>query len=534
MRRVACCRPRLWKVSCTHNHEHSQSNQTSPPGCFLESGAKPTQMMKPNSKLKQLFRSATAAMLAAMALAAAVPGHAQFINGAFIKGANLAWLDGAYNTWLALDPTETGWGCAYNSAHMNQYLADMHNMGITVVRIWINEGDMGCTIDGSDNVTGVTSLCWANLDNCVQLAGNNGVKLYITLNNGRADWLNNPSQANAYKNNALIPLVQRYKGNGNIFAIDLMNEIDGVVGGSEGNYGSGPSWAQAQAYISNFAAAVHSADSGRKVSCSTGWHQWNNLSYFKGLGLDFYDFHYYGDTPSFPSAASLGMDKPIYIGECGQSTATWSDAIQSTCELDALNSAYNEGYAGVGIWDYEYPGSTDYLAMVNANGSNREVCSTIQNWQPPGGGGGGGAIANGTYEIVNLGSGQCLDVDAAGTANGTLIDQYPYGGNTWQQWTLTKQSGGWYQIIGVASGKSLDISNAGTINGTSVDLWPYSGNANQQFTITATSGGYYRITPGNATGSCVEVNGNSDADGALVQIWTYGAATGQQWKFVAE
>jgi len=307
------------------------------------------------------------------------------------------------------------------------------------------------------------------------------------------------------------------------------------VQGSEGNYTTtGATWAQAQSYIKTFAAAIHSADSSRRVSCSTGWHQWNNLSYFKGLGLDFYDFHNYQDTPSFPSAASLGMDKPIYIGECGQSTATWSDAIQSTCELDALNSAYNEGYAGVGIWDYEYPGSTDYLAMVNANGSNREVCSTIQNWQPPGGGGGGGAIANGTYEIVNLGSGQCLDVDAAGTANGTLIDQYPYGGNTWQQWTLTKQSGGWYQIIGVASGKSLDISNAGTINGTSVDLWPYSGNANQQFTITATSGGYYRITPGNATGSCVEVNGNSDADGALVQIWTYGAATGQQWKFVAE
>ena len=70
----------------------------------------------------------------------------------------------------------------------------------------------------------------------------------------------------------------------------------------------------------------------------------------------------------------------VYIGECGQGTAVWDDAIQSTCELDALNSARSGGYAGVGIWNYEYPGSSDYLAMVNTNGSWRAVCYTIQGW----------------------------------------------------------------------------------------------------------------------------------------------------------
>jgi hypothetical protein len=74
------------------------------------------------------------------------------------------------------------------------------------------------------------------------------------------------------------------------------------------------------------------------------------------------------------------MDKPIYIGECGQGTQSWNDAIQSTCELDALNSARSGGYAGVGIWNYEYPGSSDYLAMVNTNGTLRPVCSVIQGW----------------------------------------------------------------------------------------------------------------------------------------------------------
>jgi len=157
---------------------------------------------------------------AVLALVLAAPAEAQFINGSFIKGCNLAWENGNYNTWLGVDPTETSWGCTYNSGDLNSYMANMHNMGITVLRVWINEGDMGDTIDGSDNVTGVTSLWSSNFANMVQLAANNQIQLYITLNNGRADWLENTSQAAAYLNNALIPLVKQYKGNTTIFAIE--------------------------------------------------------------------------------------------------------------------------------------------------------------------------------------------------------------------------------------------------------------------------------------------------------------------------
>jgi hypothetical protein len=359
-------------------------------GAGRKSRRRPTLVMgkKPNGKsrlkghaqalVKGSFHVVMAALLS---FTATLPAKAQLINGSFIKGCDLAWENGDYNTWLGIDPTEPSWGVGYNSVDLNSYMANMHSMGITVLRVWVNEGDMGDEIDDNDYVTGVTATWTANFANMVQLAANNGIQLYVTLNNGRADWLENPAQAASYLTNALIPLINTYKGNTNIFAIDLMNEIDGVVQGSEGNYTTnGATWAQAQAYISTFAAAIHSADPSRLVSCSTGWHRWGNLSYFLGLGLDFYDFHYYNDTPSFPLASSLGMDKPIYIGECGQATDEWSDSIQSTCELDALNSAYSAGYAGVGIWDYEYPGSDDIHAMVNTNGSWRSVCYTIQNW----------------------------------------------------------------------------------------------------------------------------------------------------------
>ena len=74
------------------------------------------------------------------------------------------------------------------------------------------------------------------------------------------------------------------------------------------------------------------------------------------------------------------MDKPIYIGECGQGSSVWNDAIQNTCELDALNSARSGGYAGVGIWDYAYAGSSEVFSMVNTNGTLRPVYYTIFTW----------------------------------------------------------------------------------------------------------------------------------------------------------
>jgi hypothetical protein len=347
---------------------------------------------KISMKIKPALNFAAVFLLFATLLLPAftVRANGTFLNGSsFIKGANMPWIDGDYYNDIAVNPHYPDWGCGYSSADMNSYLADLNSMGITVVRFWLNTDDQGCTLDANGYVTGVTTQFWTNLDNIVSLAGSNGISLYLTLSEGRFDWLTNTAMANAYKTNCLIPLIQRYKGNNQVFAIDLMNEIDAWVADPVmGNpwISSGASWAQAQAYMTNFASAVHSADSNRLASCSQVYHGWSNLASWKGLGLDFYDFHYYSDSISFPAVSSLGMDKPIYVGECGQANAdtTWSDSLQSACELEALDSGSSGGYAGVSIWAYSLPGwqTQDYIqyAMLNTNGSWRQVCYTIQNW----------------------------------------------------------------------------------------------------------------------------------------------------------
>ena len=342
-----------------------------------------------------LKRAVALGCAALMLLASNLRANGPYLNGSsFIKGANLPWFEnsaasaGYYND-IAANPHYPGSGCIYNSAQVNGYLVDLHKMGVTVVRFWLNTGDQGCTLNGNGYVTGVTTLFWTNLDNLLYLAGSNGISLYLNLSEGRADWLTNPAMANAYKTNCLIPLVQRYKGSTNVFGIDLMNEIDNWVADPVmGNpwISSGATWAQAQAYMTNFSAAVHQTDSNRLVSCSQVYHGWSNLPLWKGLGLDFYDFHEYADTISLPPVASLNVDKPVFIGECGQANAdlTWSDSLQTACELEALNSGYTGGYAGVSIWSYALPDwqTTDFIqyGMLNTNGSWRQVCYAMQTW----------------------------------------------------------------------------------------------------------------------------------------------------------
>jgi hypothetical protein len=130
------------------------------------------------------------------------------------------------------------------------------------------------------------------------------------------------------------------------------------------------------------AAAIHNADSTRLVTTSTGWHTWTNLAEFQGLGLDFYDFHVYADNGYVPTVASLNVDKPIYMGESGQGTNEVSDSLQNTAEANFLSNTDSGLYAGLGIWDYDYCGSSDIYQMLESNCSWRPVDSTIENFKP--------------------------------------------------------------------------------------------------------------------------------------------------------
>jgi chitinase len=113
--------------------------------------------------------------------------------------------------------------------------------------------------------------------------------------------------------------------------------------------------------------------------------------------------------------------------------------------------------------------------------------------------------------------GMCLDVRAAGTADGTAVQVYTCNGTNAQQWTQT--SGNQLQALG----KCLDVSGAGTADGTKVQLWTCNGTVAQVWQHQ--SNGEY-VNPNS--GKCLDDTGWGGS-GTQVQIWTCADTANQQW-----
>jgi lysophospholipase L1-like esterase len=141
-------------------------------------------------------------------------------------------------------------------------------------------------------------------------------------------------------------------------------------------------------------------------------------------------------------------------------------------------------------------------------------------------------LANGTYKIISRSSGLGLDAKDMGTANGTVIQQWTYGGGTNEQWAVTSVGGNQYKIIGVQSGRSLDVTGNSTADGAAIQLFDYKASANQTWTLTATTGGYFTVTSVRS-GKVLDVTGNTTTNGTPIQQWHITGGNNQQWAFQA-
>jgi len=132
--------------------------------------------------------------------------------------------------------------------------------------------------------------------------------------------------------------------------------------------------------------------------------------------------------------------------------------------------------------------------------------------------------------LVRQGSAKCLDVNAAGTANGTKIQQWTCNGSAAQSFTLEDRGGGNYRVRNGNSNKCLDVTGSGTASGTKVQLWTCGSSGSQKFKVQDLGGGYVRLRNPNSN-KCLDVNGASSADGTQVQIWSCSTSAAQAWKF---
>jgi len=138
----------------------------------------------------------------------------------------------------------------------------------------------------------------------------------------------------------------------------------------------------------------------------------------------------------------------------------------------------------------------------------------------------GGAVADGTYYITNVNSGEPIVVAQGSLNNGAYIIQWPDNGNPEFRWQLTAVGGGYYTIINDNSGKAMGIEGVSTADGANALQWDYVGNTDQHWQIIDQGNSQYALFNGNS-GKALDIAGASTADGASVVQWTFSGAASQ-------
>ncbi len=128
---------------------------------------------------------------------------------------------------------------------------------------------------------------------------------------------------------------------------------------------------------------------------------------------------------------------------------------------------------------------------------------------------GQGGARTGPVRGVN---GKCLDVDNAGTADGTQVQLWSCNQSSAQVWSV----GGDGTLK--ALGKCLDVSGGGSADGTRIQLWTCNGTGAQKW--AAQSDGSVRNPQ---SGKCLDASGGTWNDGTPVHLWTCHTGPNQKW-----
>ena len=211
---------------------------------------------------------------------------------------------------------------------------------------------------------------------------------------------------------------------------------------------------------------------------------WTMWSYKATAGLipnswGFYDPNHWATTPniSTDSAATIAADWQQWT-----TPATFS--LNTSLGLSGnANGGTIDTSAWFNIINANSGSCVDAANDGTANGTfvQQWACGAQQfnqEWQLQ-------AQGNGHYSIANRNApGEVLDVTGQGTANGSLIQLWAYGGGSNQLWMPVAVGNGQYKLVGVGSGRCLDVPAASTANGVHLQIYDCNGTAAQAFSLS--------------------------------------------------
>jgi endoglucanase len=132
-------------------------------------------------------------------------------------------------------------------------------------------------------------------------------------------------------------------------------------------------------------------------------------------------------------------------------------------------------------------------SCVDATGRGTANGTTVQQWAC--GSGSYSTQANqeweftnssvsGYYEITNVNApAEAWNVVNNGTTSGSLMQLWSYGGASNEEWEAISLGSGYYEFVGLGSGLCLDVPGASTANGAQLEIYTCNGTAAQAFKL---------------------------------------------------
>lgn len=245
-----------------------------------------------------------------------------------------------------------------------------------------------------------------------------------------------------------------------------------------------------------------------------------------------------GNVGSYGSRAVL-----TEFGDTMNTGINYTGAIGGSADIASIQGLTNE-VRTLGMGAVYWPGvrNGDGYAMLQLGGSaasptvtgtNASGLSRLKYAWGVGTGGTDVFYPGAYYRLLNINSGDALDVNGASTASGANIIQWPQNGGNNQQWVITDNGNGYYKIINRNSGDALDVNSASTTAGANIIQWPWNGGNNQQWQLTAISTGVYEVTNRNS-GLVLDVSGASTTNGTGIVQQPWNSSNDQQWQIVQQ